>query len=189
VFKLARLTTLGLLLGLLPVQAETFSLDTTHVSVMYSLDHLGFSISRGVFREVQGQLSIDENQPENARLEVRVNAASIDAFDAGRSNAVRGSNFLEADRFPEMKFVSTKVERTGESTAKVTGDLTLHGVTQPVTLNVTLTKKGKHPITGAQRIGFAASGAVKRSDFKIMGFLPMVGDDVTITIDAEFGAS
>jgi polyisoprenoid-binding protein YceI len=186
---LSRLTALGLLLGLFPAYAENFSLDTTHTSVMYSLDHLGFSISRGVFREVQGQLSIDEKAPEEARLEVRVNTASIDAFDAGRSSAVRGANFLEADRFPDMTFVSTKVERTGESTAKVTGDLTLHGVTHPVTLNVTLQKIGKHPITGAQRIGFAASGTVKRSDFKIMGFLPMVGDDVTITVDAEFGAS
>src|SRR5260370_18650596 len=95
VFKLARFTALGLLLGLLPVQAETFSLDTTHVSVMYSLDHLGFSISRGVFREVQGQLSIDENQPENARLEVRVNAPTTDAFDAGTANAVRGSHLFD----------------------------------------------------------------------------------------------
>ncbi|KJC49723.1 hypothetical protein UB31_13530 [Bradyrhizobium sp. LTSP849] len=188
-FKLARFTALGLLLGLLPAYAENFSLDSTHTSVMYSLDHLGFSISRGVFREVQGQLSIDEKAPEEARLEVRINAASIDAFDAGRSNAVRGGNFLETDRFPEMKFVSTKVERSGESTAKITGDLTLHGVTHPVTLNATLQKKGKHPITGAQRIGFAASGVIKRSDFKIMGFLPMVGDDVTITVDVEFGAS
>ena len=86
-----------------------------------------------------------------------------------------------------MRFVSTTVERTGETTAKVTGELTLHGVTRPVTLDATLVKEGKHPITGAQRLGFSAKGVVKRSEFGIMEFLPVVGDEVAITIDCEFG--
>jgi polyisoprenoid-binding protein YceI len=188
-FKTVRSGVLVLALAALPASAETFDLDPTHTSVMYSLNHLGFSTSKGFFREVRGSLVLDEASPEAGRLEVVVKTASVDAFDAGRSNAVKGDKFLDVEHFPEMRFVSTKIERTGSATAKVTGDLSLHGITRPVTLDVALVKKGKHPITGAQRGGFSATGMVKRSDFKILGFLPMVGDDVTITIDAEFGAS
>ncbi len=188
-FKIIRNSVLVLALATLPARAETFDLDSTHTSIMYSLNHLGFSTSRGIFREAQGRLVLDETSPEAGRLEVVVKTASVDAFDVGRSNSVKGDKFLDVEHFPEMRFVSTKIERTGSTTAKVTGDLSLHGITRPVTLDVVLVKKGKHPITGAQRGGFSATGLVKRSDFQILGFLPMVGDDVTITIDAEFGAS
>ncbi|TRB16532.1 polyisoprenoid-binding protein [Rhizobium rhizogenes] len=156
---------------------------------MYSLNHLGFSTSHGIFRDVAGWLVLDEETPAASRLEVTVKTVGIDTFDEGRDKATRGEQFLNVKSYPEMRFVSTGVERTGETTARVTGALTLHGVTRPLTLNVTLVKIGKHPITGAQRVGFSATGVLKRSEFGITGFLPAVGDDVTITIDSEFGAS
>ena len=189
IFKIIRNSALVLGLAALPAKAETFNLDSAHTSVMYSLNHLGFSTSRGVFREVSGKLVLDEASPEASRLDVVVKTASIDAFDTGRSNAVKGEKFLDVANFPEMRFVSTKIERTGPTTANVTGELTLHGITRTVTLNTALVKEGKSPLTGALRGGFSAIGTLKRSDFQILGFLPAVGDEVTITIDAEFGAS
>src|ERR1700723_1112351 len=96
-----------------------------------------------------------------------IKTASIDTFDEGRNEAVRGDRFLDVAKYPEMHFVSTKIERTGETAARVTGDLTLHTITHPLTLDVTLVKEGKHPMTGAQRVGFSAKGALKRSEFGI----------------------
>jgi polyisoprenoid-binding protein YceI len=186
------LRTCACLLALLATPAaaaESYTLDQGHTAVLYALNHLGFSTSRGIFRDVSGRLVLDDKTPAASRLDVTVKTASIDSFDPGRDQAVRAGQFLDVERFPEMRFVSTRVERTGEATAKVSGELTLHGVTRPVTLDVALIKAGKHPITGAQRLGFSATGAVKRSEFGILGYLPMVGDEVTITIDSEFGAS
>jgi polyisoprenoid-binding protein YceI len=171
------------------VAADTYTLDPEHTAVFYALNHLGFSTSRGIFRDVSGRLVLDDKTPAASRLEVTLKTISIDSFDAARDKAVRGATFLDVERFPEMRFVSTKVERTGEATARVIGDLTLHGVTHPMTLDVALVKEGKHPMTGAQRVGFSAKGVLKRSECGSLGFLPMVGDDVAITIDAEFGAS
>lgn len=179
-------------LGLLsrPVAAaDSYTLDNEHTVVLYALNHLGFSTSHGIFRDVSDQLVLDDKVPTASRLEVTIKTASIDTFDEGRDKAVRGDQFLDVTKYPEMHFVSTKIERTGETAARVTGDLTLHGMTRPLTLDVTLVKEGKHPMTGAQRVGFSANGALKRSEFGTLGFLPAVGDDVTITIDSEFGAS
>jgi polyisoprenoid-binding protein YceI len=175
------------LAGTPAIAAESYTLDPSHTSVLYALNHLSFSTNRGIFRDVTGRLVLDEKTPSASRLEVTIKTASIDSFDASRDKAVRGAQFLDVEHFPEMRFVSTTVERTGETTAKVTGELTLHGVTRPVTLDATLVKEGNHPITGAQRLGFSAKGVVKRSEFGIMGFLPVVGDEVAITIDCEFG--
>jgi polyisoprenoid-binding protein YceI len=179
-------------LGLLTTSAmaaDSYTLDNEHTVVLYALNHLGFSTSRGIFRDVTGQLVLDDRMPATSRLEVTVKTASIDTFDEGRDKAVRGAQFLDVEKYPDMHFVSTKIERIGETAARVTGDLTLHGVTHPLTLDVALVKEGKHPMTGAQRVGFSARGTLKRSEFGILGFLPAVGDDVTITIDSEFGAS
>jgi polyisoprenoid-binding protein YceI len=179
-------------LGLLATPAaaaDTYTLDPEHTVVLYALNHLGFSTSRGIFRNVSGRLVLDDKTPAASQLEVIVKTASVDGFDRGRDKALRGAQFLDVERYPEMRFVSTKVERTSEATARVIGDLTLHGVTHPLMLEATLVKEGKHPLTGAPRVGFSATGALKRSDFGVLGFLPAVGDDVVITIDAEFGAS
>lgn len=169
--------------------ADIYQLDEGHTAVMYSLDHLGFSTSHGIFRAMDGKLVLDEKDPTASQVEVTIEVASVDGLDEGRSKAVRGTEFLDVVKFPEMRFISTSIERTGGNEALVTGNLTLHGITRPLTLNAVLVKQGKHPLTGAQRVGFSATASLKRSDYGIMGFLPMVGDEVTIRIDSEFGAS
>jgi polyisoprenoid-binding protein YceI len=192
--RLSALSSLPLSLALLFTAApalakqETFVLDPTHAHVMYAVDHMGFSTSRGVFRSVSGTLLLDPDKPETAKLTVTIPTDSFDSLDADRDKHMKSPEFLDVAKYPEMKFVSTKVERTGEKTAKVTGDLTLHGVTKPVVLNVTLHKLGEHMTTKKPRVGFSAVGTLKRSDFGISYGIPMVGDEVQLTLDAEFGA-
>ena len=94
--------------------------------------------------------------------------------------------FLNSSQYPKINFVSTKVERLTEATGKVHGDLTLHGVTKPVTLDVTLNGAKTHPMRGGGALGFSASTTFKRSDFGVKNMVPMVGDEVTVLIEAEF---
>ena len=141
------------LAGTPAIAAESYTLDPSHTSVLYALNHLSFSTSRGIFRDVTGQLVLDENTPSASRLEVTIKTASIDCFDASRDKAVRGAQFLDVEHFPEMRFVSTTVERTGETTAKVTGELT-SWCDAPGDARCDTGQGRQASITGAQRLGF-----------------------------------
>jgi polyisoprenoid-binding protein YceI len=103
-----------------------------------------------------------------------------------RDHDLQDHNWLDAVQYPEMHFVSTKVVRRGKNKLDVTGNLTLHGVTKPLTLHTTVNRIGNTPFGGAQTAGFSATGTLKRSDYGIRELLPMIGDDVAIEIDAEF---
>jgi polyisoprenoid-binding protein YceI len=177
------------LLATAPALAETktYALDSSHAHVQYSVDHLGFSTSRGAFRQVSGTLQLDADKPETAKLNVTIPIAGFDSFDAKRDEHIKSADFLDAAKYPDMTFTSTKVQKTGPKTAKVTGDLTLHGVTKPVVLNVTLHKVGEHPVLKKQWAGFSATGTIKRSEFGVSAGIPFVSDAVQITLDAEFG--
>lgn len=166
---------------------DNWKLDTTHAHILYSVNHLGFSVNHGAFREFDAKLQIDQAKPETAKLEVTVKTASIDSFDKARDEHLRKAEFLDTDKFPEMKFVSTKVKRTGPKTADITGDLTLRGVTKPIVLKAVLNQAGDNPLSKKPALGFSATGSLKRSDFGVSAFVPAVADEVQITIDAEFG--
>lgn len=172
----------------LPVSAqaaETYTLDPYHTNLYWKANHFGFSNPSGKFGAVTGTVSLDEKNPAASVVDVTVNTGSvvtgIDLFN----EHLRGANFFQSEKFPTAKFVSTKVDVTGKDMATVTGDLTLLGVTKPVTLNVTLNKIGENPISKLKTAGFTATGVVKRSEFGINYALPGVSDDVQLTIDAE----
>jgi polyisoprenoid-binding protein YceI len=186
--RLPVLLSAALLLAASPAFAETktYTLDSSHAHVQYAVDHLGFSTSRGVFREVTGTLQLDADKPETAKLNVSIPVASFDSFDAKRDEHMKSADFLDAAKFPTMTFTSTKVQKTGPKTANVTGDLTLHGVTKPVVLKVTLHKIGDHPMMKKPWAGFSATGTIKRSEFGISQGVPFVSDAVQLTLDAEF---
>jgi len=160
-----------------------------HMTVHFMIDHNGLSKTIGTFREVDGELMMDENNPESAQVSVRIEAASIDTGHAFRDNGVR-SQFLDVWKHRYIDFKSTKVERTGDKTAKLTGDLTMHGVTKPVTLDVTFNKAAKRP-NGADYYGFSATGKLNRLDWDINAFSSksppaITGEEVEILISAEF---
>jgi polyisoprenoid-binding protein YceI len=161
-----------------------------HMTVHFSIDHNGMSLTRGTFRELTGELVFDENNPEASQLTVKIEAASLDTGHAYRDHAVRGPWFLDVVKHRFITFKSTNVTKTGDNTGKVTGDLTMHGVTKPVTLDVTLNKKSKRP-SGEDYIGFSATASLNRLDWDITNFSSksppaITGETVDMEISAEF---
>lgn len=167
-------------------EPRTYAIDPTHMDVTYSISHLGFSASKGRFGEVESSLILDEANPAASKVTATIKVASIDSGDAKRDEHLKGADFFDAAKFPTITFVSTKVTPTGAKTAKLAGDLTIHGVTKPVVMDATIVALGPHPMTKKQAAGVHATTVIKRSDFGVAGFLPAVGDEVTITIDAEY---
>jgi polyisoprenoid-binding protein YceI len=161
-----------------------------HMTVHFSVDHNGMSLTRGSFRELTGELIFDESNPEASQLTVQIEAASLDTGHAYRDNFVRGERFLDSVKYRYITFKSTKVSKTGDKTGTVSGDLTMHGVTRPVTLNVTFNKKAKRP-SGEDYIGFHAKASLNRLDWNITAFSSksppaITGEVVDMDISAEF---
>lgn len=165
--------------------ADTYKIDPTHTSVIWSANHMKLSKPHGIFPMVEGTITVDEAAIANSKVDVTIKPGLVvtgnEKFDAH----LRNTDFFNVEKFPSATFKSTKVVPTGDKTAKVTGDLTLLGVTKPVTLDVTLNHKGEHPMTKKQAIGFSATGTIKRSEFGINYAVPNVSDEVPLIIEAE----
>lgn len=170
-----------------PAQAETltYKLDKPHTQVVFAVNHLGFSNSIGKFLDYDGTITYDKAAVENSSVAVTIKTASVDLADQKWNDHMKNKDFFNVEQFPEMTFKSTKIERTGENTANITGDLTLLGVTKPVVLAAVLNQEGKHPMSGKAGIGVSATAKIKRSEFGMNYGLPMVGDDVDIRIEVE----
>ena len=161
-----------------------------HMTVHFTVDHNGMSLTRGTFRELTGELIFDESKPEAGQLSVQIETSSLDTGHAYRDTFVRGPQFLDAAKHRYIAFKSTKVTKTGDKTATVTGDLTMHGVTKPVTLSVILNKKSKRP-SGEDYLGFAATASLNRLDWDIIAFSSksppaITGEVIDMVISAEF---
>ncbi len=166
--------------------ADKFLLDASHASVLFSISHLGFSKTYGRFNSVEGAFTLDAHAPEKSSVVVTLDAASIDTNHKERDEHLRGKDFFDTAQYPNLIYKSTSVTRTGENSATVTGDLTMHGVTKPVPLEVTLNKTGPHPRDATKTVaGFSARGALKRSDFGMTYGVPVLGDEVELIIDVE----
>ena len=177
--------------------AGAYKLDLAHASLNFRVSHLTFSRWTARFTKFDATLNADPANPAAASITATIDADSLqtnyplDDFDF--DEMLTGPNWLDAEQYPTMTFRSTKVEVAGPKTAKVTGDFTMHGVTKPVTLDVTYNGGyGRHPYDPNSRIGFSAHGWLKRSDFGVSSGIPApgsimgVGDDVEIIIEAEF---
>ncbi len=171
----------------IPAQAgDPYMLDASHTTVMFGVSHLGFSKQFGRFNKVEGAFTLDEAAPDKSSVVVTIDAASIDSNDAKRDEHLRGKDFFEVETYPALTYKSTAVKKTGENTAAVTGDLTMHGVTRPVTLEVTLAKAGPHPVDNTKIMaGFSARGTLKRSDFGMSYGVPVLGDEIELIIETE----
>jgi polyisoprenoid-binding protein YceI len=163
-----------------------YNLNKDHTDITFRISHAGFTMKHGSFEDMSGTLTLDAGHLDASSVEVGVAMNSIVTNHVKRDHDLQGANFLDAGHFPDMRFVSTKVVKTGATTLDITGDLTLHGVTKPLLLHTTINKIGPSPFGQAQTAGFTATGALKRSDYGIKEAIPMIGDDVAIEIDAEF---
>lgn len=166
--------------------AQLYRLEKTHVDLLFTIDHAGFSQKHGSFRTMDATLQYETQRPEQSQIAVTVETASLDTGDAARDRDVKGDQFLDVVKFPQMRFVSTKVTPGPDHALLVEGNLTLHGVTKPLTLHAKLNKAAPSPFDKRPTLGFSATGSLKRSDFGITTYLPLIGDVVNIEIDAEF---
>ena len=175
--------------------AGTYEIDPAHTSVIFKVNHLSFSNFTAGFDRVTGRLAFDPANPSAMSVEATIDPASLDISTppAGFLDELLGAGFFDAKAFPAITFKSTKVEVTGPKTAKVTGDLTLHGVTKPVTLDTTFNGGWAANAYDGNRIGFSAHGTLKRSEFGMGAGVPPPGttmgvsDEVQFAIETEFG--
>ena len=163
-----------------------YALDKSHAKVVFSINHLGFSTYYGFFPDLAGRLDLDAETPAKSALSVTINVAGMVTTDPKLDAKLKLDAFFDVAKFPKAAFKSTAIEVTGEGRGKLTGDLTLHGVTKPVTLDVAFNGAGTPPMTQLYVVGFDAVGTLKRSEFGIKNFVPLVGDEVTLRISCEF---
>jgi polyisoprenoid-binding protein YceI len=165
-------------------QTETWYLDPPHSSAQFSVRHLGISTVRGTFNKVGGVV-VDSPDPSKASVNVTIDANSIDTRVEMRDKDLRSDHFFDVAKYPTITFVSKRVESAGAGKLKVTGDLTMHGVTKEVVLDVDgPTPPVKDP-KGNQHRGVSAATTVNRSDYGMAYDIPMVGDSVAIQLDVE----
>jgi polyisoprenoid-binding protein YceI len=167
------------------VPAGQYKLDPHHTSVVFNIDHLKFSHFTMRFDRVAGEIDWKAGGLDTSQVEVTIDAASIDTNVPLLDKMVKGSDMLDVERNPQIRFVSTHFERTGEARGKLTGDLTIRGVTQPVTLDVTFNGYGNDPLTKADTLGFSATGQFSRSKFGLTTWYPAVGDEIHVIIQTE----
>jgi len=169
--------------------AGAYQIEPRHTQVLFSIAHLGITDYFGRFEKVSGTLNFNPGAPEKSSVAISIDTASANVMSGQLINEIVGPNVFDAAHFPAATFKSTAVERTGPTTGKMTGDLTIHGVTKPVTFDVVFNGGLPAPMgASAYDIGFHASATIKRSDFGLdkMMWASFVSDDVKLIIEAMF---
>jgi polyisoprenoid-binding protein YceI len=164
-------------------QATTYTIDNSHTSLIFAVSHMGFSDTYGRFNKISGTVAWDASAPAASKLDVTIDANTIDTNDAKRDDHLKNADFFNVKQFPLITFKSTKVVVDGDKVS-VTGDMTMHGVTKPVTLSLTKLKEGATPFKDV-RIGFRGTTTVKRSDFGMNGMQGGIGDEIAIMLSFE----
>lgn len=169
---------------------STWTLDPAHTLVEFAAKHLMITTVKGRFADVSGTIHIDDARPSASSVEAVIKAASIDTRTDQRDTHLKSADFLEVERYPDITFKSTVVESAGDKRYRVTGDLTIHGVTKAVVLDVTEEGRTKDP-WGGERVGFSATTRIDRRDFGLTwnqliesGGL-VVGNEIRITLEVE----
>jgi polyisoprenoid-binding protein YceI len=168
------------------VKQGAYTIEPKHTQVMFGIDHMSFTTYYGRFSDVSGTLMLSPQAPSTSKFEIHVPVSTISTTSKRLNDELRGDQWFDSKKFPEIVFRSIGATVTGQDTAKVVGDLTMHGLTRPVTLNVTFHGAGVNPLDDKYTVGFEASGHLKRSDFDINPNIPLVGDRVNLVISAAF---
>ena len=163
--------------------ADTFKVDPVHSFVLFSVQHLGIANTYGRFNDISGMVVFDKDNPSKSSVELLVQVESLDTHNSIRDRSVKSPDFFDAKQFPTMTFKSTKVEGSGD-TFKVSGDLTIHGVTKPLTVDFKKGGEGKG-VFGEMRGGGETHFTIRRSDFGMNFQQGAVGDEVNITLSLE----
>jgi polyisoprenoid-binding protein YceI len=164
--------------------------DLAHTQVSFGIRHLGISLIRGNMRLAKAELSLDENNPEAARLTALIEVATLDTRDATRDGHLKGADFFEVERYPHIEFTTTDVARRGEGKVRVTGNLKIRETTRPIQLEGDYSGPVDDPISGKRKIGFELRGDLSQKDWGLVWNVPMpagnmLAETVTLTIDAQ----
>lgn len=184
-----RLSTLSLLGALAAVPAfaasDTYVLDPSHSQIVFDYNHLGYSTTTGMFSGFEGKIQFDQAEPAKSSVEVSFPVKTMLTGWQERFDHFMSADFFNATVNDLVTFKSTGIEVTGDKTAKITGDLTLNGVTKSVVLDAVLNQAGEHPMAKKPWAGFSATTQVKRSDYNLGQFAPFVSDEVNVNISVE----
>ena len=186
--KLTRLTAALILATVAAAPAlaapETFAVDSTHTFPRFSYNHLGYSIQMSRFDKATGTVTLDK-AAKAAAVDIVIDTKSVNTGSATFNEHIQGEDYLDTAKYPTATFKSTKVNFEGDKPASIEGNLTLKGITKPVTLTVTSFHAMPHPMVKKDAIGANATTKVKRTDFNMGKNAPYVGDEVTIDIAIE----
>jgi len=168
------------------LRAGQYQLDKQHATLIFKVMHMGLSTFVGRFDDIDATLDFDPTDMSKTRLDARVMPTSIDVNNEGLEDSLRGSSWFDVQAYPQATFTTLSVQPQSANHFAFTGNLTLHGVTAPVTLDVAFNGGATNMLTGRYTIGFSATGTIKRSVFGIDEYIPLVGDDVALEVFAEF---
>jgi polyisoprenoid-binding protein YceI len=176
----------SLALAAVPLHAATYTIEADYTQCVFRWSHLGFSNPAAQLSQGQGTLEFDPANPTRASIDVTLSLATLNTGVPALDEHLRSEDFFEVAKFPTARFRSTKVEPgTGKDRLRVTGELNLHGVTKPVTLDVTILKVGANPRNQLPTVGFEATTVLKRSDFGLGAYVPQVGDEIQVQISSQ----
>lgn len=164
---------------------EKYVLDAGHSQILFSYNHLGYSTTWGLFSGFEGEVMFDKANPAGSEVSVSMPLKSMFTGWEERFNHLMSKDFFDAADDEMVSFSSTGIEVTGEATAKITGDLTINGVTKPVVLDAVLNQAGEHPMAKKDWAGFDATTTILRSDYNVGNFAPFVSDEVQVQISIE----
>ena len=162
-----------------------YKIDPTHTATVFSWNHFGFSTPSANFSDIQGVIKVDNAKPANSSVNVTIPLSSVNTNVPALDKEFQEEAWFNAAKYPNITFKSTKVETKDKKHFKITGDLTVKGVTKPVVLDAVLNKQGEHPMAKVPAIGFNATTSFKRSDFGLGNYVPNVGDKITVNITTE----
>jgi polyisoprenoid-binding protein YceI len=168
------------------VPSGAYNVEPNHTRIVFSVVHMGFTDYFGQFNGASGKLELNTANPAASKVIVSIPTDSVDTSNSVLNGELKGSQWFDAAKYPTITFTATKVKPTGPDTAELTGDLTFHGVTHPVTLEAKFNAAGPNPLNKHYTVGFNAKGQLKRSDFGVKTYVPLIGDDVTLMISAAF---
>ena len=171
------------------VPAGTYAVEPAHTQVLFSVSHFGFTNYYGNFSGASGTLKLNPKRVADMSVSISVPVSSVATTSTKLDEELRAADWLDAAHYPAMVFRSTKVTQTGPDAADVQGTLTLHGVTKPLTLHATFNGSGVNMLDHKQTVGFSLSGSLRRSDFGVTKYVPLVSDEVTLIISAAFEKS
>jgi len=162
-----------------------YKIDPTHTATVFSWNHMGFSTPSANFTNIQGIIRVDLDHPEKSAVNVTIPVSSVNTNVALLDKEFQEKGWFDAATYPNITFKSTKVESADKKHFKITGDLTIKGVTKPVVLTGALNKHGVHPMSKLDTVGFNATTSFDRSAFGIGNYVPNVGDKITVNITTE----